>query len=135
MTKLAEIHVPITSDADIVVARQQGRLQAQQAGFNGTDLTVISTAISEIARNIVEYACPGEITILTANQEARVGIVIIATDEGPGIADLDLAMLDGYSSGKGLGLGLPGARRLMDEFQIDSVAGKGTRIIMKKWRR
>jgi serine/threonine-protein kinase RsbT len=135
LTKLTEIHVPITSDADVVVARQQGRLQAQQAGFNGTDLTVISTAISEIARNIVEYACPGEITILTENQDVRVGIVVIASDEGPGIEDLDLAMLDGYSSGKGLGLGLPGARRLMDEFSIDSTPGRGTTITMKKWRR
>ena len=135
MTILNEVRIPITADLDVVTARQQGRIQAQRGGFDGSDLTVISTAISEIARNILEYAARGEMTIRVVNDGARVGVVIIAADEGPGIADLALALQDGYSTGRGLGLGLPGARRLMDEFTIVSSPGKGTEIIMKKWRR
>jgi serine/threonine-protein kinase RsbT len=135
VTVLNEIRVPIASDADIVTARQQGRSLAQRAGFNGTDLTVISTAISELARNIVEYALPGEIRIRTLNEGTKVGIVVIASDQGPGIANVPLAMQDGYSSGRGLGLGLPGTRRLMDEFDIVSSVGEGTTVTMKKWRR
>ncbi|MBI2820717.1 MAG: ATP-binding protein [Acidobacteria bacterium] len=107
---------------------------AQKIGFSGTDLTVISTAISEVARNIVEYALPGEIEITIVDAGGRQGIVVVARDEGPGIADVSLALQDGYSTGKGLGLGLPGARRLMDEFEIRSEVGKGTTVVMKKWR-
>lgn len=132
---LSEIRVPINSDVDIVTARQQGRTLAQRAGFNGTDLTVISTAISEIARNIVEHALPGELTITTTNEAGKVGIVVVARDQGPGISDVARAMQDGYSTGRGLGLGLPGARRLMDEFEVVSSPGKGTTVTMKKWRR
>jgi serine/threonine-protein kinase RsbT len=130
-----EVHVPINSDTDIVTARQQGRALAQRVGFNGTDLTVISTAISEVARNIVDYALPGEIVLQWIQKEAKVGIVVIARDQGPGISDVPLAMQDGYTTGKGLGLGLPGTRRLMDEFELVSVVGEGTTITAKKWRR
>ncbi|OFV94263.1 MAG: serine/threonine protein kinase [Gammaproteobacteria bacterium RIFCSPLOWO2_02_FULL_56_15] len=135
MSLKAEIHIPINSDADIVTARQQGRELAQQAGFNGSDLTVISTAISEVARNIVEHARSGEIVLSVANGPGRSGLVVVARDHGPGILDISLAMQDGYSTGKGLGLGLPGTRRLMDEFEITSKPGAGTTVTMKKWRR
>ncbi len=108
---------------------------ALQAGFEGSDLTVISTAISEVARNIVEHAVSGEIIITVAYNPTKTGLSVIARDEGPGIADISLAMQDGYSTGKGLGLGLPGTRRLMDEFTITSQPGVGTTVTMKKWRR
>jgi serine/threonine-protein kinase RsbT len=135
VTILNEVRIPITADVDIVTARQQGRVQAQRGGFDGTELTVISTAISEIARNILDYAARGEIVIRIVNDGVKVGVVVIASDEGPGIANLSLALQDGYSTGRGLGLGLPGARRLMDEFEIVSSPGQGTLITMKKWRR
>ena len=135
MTTLTEVQIPIVSAADIVTARQQGRDMAKRAGFNGLDLTVISTAISEVARNIVEYALPGCIQIRAVEQNSKRGIVVVAQDEGPGIPNLGLPMQDGYSSGRGLGLGLPGTKRLMDEFEIKSEPGKGTTITMKKWRR
>jgi serine/threonine-protein kinase RsbT len=130
-----EVQIPIVSDADIVVARQQGRDMGRRVGFDGLDLTVISTAISEVARNIVEYALPGCIRISTIEHNGKRGIEVIAQDEGPGIRNLSLAMQDGYSSGRGLGLGLPGSRRLMDEFEIQSTPGKGTIVTMKKWSR
>src|SRR3954452_5068460 len=118
VTPKDEIHVPINSDSDIVTARQQGRAMAAEAGFGVTDLTVISTAISEIARNIIEHALSGEIILKIENNGGRAGLVIIARDDGPGIPDINLAMQDGFSTGKGLGLGLPGTRRLMDDFEI-----------------
>lgn len=128
-----EIRVRIRSDADIIAARSQGRGLAEQAGFTGSDLTVIATAISEIARNIVEYAKTGEVSFRQIHNGTRRGIVVTARDRGPGISDVELAMQDGYSTSKGIGLGLPGARRLMDEFEIESTVGKGTTIVMKKW--
>jgi serine/threonine-protein kinase RsbT len=130
-----EIRVPIDSDADIVAARQQGRALAAPLGFSGVDLTLIVTAISEVARNIVTYAKRGEIVLSLANQGSRRGVVVVARDDGPGIPDLALAMQDGYSTSQSLGLGLPGAKRLMDEFDIVSQAGKGPTIVMKKWER
>jgi len=135
MTAKAEIRIPIHTDSDIVTARQQGRALAQETGFNGSDLTVISTAISEVARNIVEHATSGEIILRAVNETPRPGLVVVARDNGPGIPDLSLAMQDGYSTGKGLGLGLPGSRRLMDEFEIVSEVGSGTTVTMKKWSR
>lgn len=133
MTVADEIRVPIDSEADIVTARQQGRDLAAQIGFSGSDLTLIATAISEVARNIVAYAKRGEILLSHTNQGSKRGIVVVARDEGPGIPDIALAMQDGHSTSRGLGLGLPGARRLMDEFDIVSQVGKGTTIVMKKW--
>ncbi len=130
-----EVVVPIGSDADIVVARQKGRAMAERVGFSGSNLAVVATAISEVARNIVEYAKTGEIVLKTVNQGGKQGLVVMARDEGPGIPDIALAMQDGYSTAKGLGLGLPGARRLMDEFEIVSRVGRGTTVTMKKWVR
>ncbi len=129
-----EMHVHIASDADIVVAREQGRALGRAIGFSSTDLTIIATAISEIARNILTYAKSGDIILGTSDQGDRRCITIIAEDKGPGIRDISLAMRDGYSTATGLGLGLPGARRLMDEFQLISSPGKGTTITMKKWK-
>jgi len=130
-----EIHVPISSDADIVIARQQGRALAERIGFTGSNLAVVATAISEVARNIIEYAKRGEIVLKDVNQGGRQGLTVMARDQGPGIPDIALAMQDGYSTAKGLGLGLPGARRLMDEFEIISKVGRGTTVTMKKWVR
>jgi serine/threonine-protein kinase RsbT len=120
---------------DIVTARQRGRALAAQAGFSEGDQTVIAAAISEIARNILMYAKRGEIALAIANSDDRVGVVVVATDQGPGIADVGRALQDGYSTSGGLGLGLPGARRLMDEFDLRSRPGEGTTVTMKKWRR
>ena len=128
-----EVSVRVQSTADIVTARQQGREMASRLGFSSSDLTIIATAISEIARNIVEYAREGEVSISLAEEGQRTGVLIVARDDGPGISDLSSVMRDGFSTGTGLGLGLPGARRLMDEFDIASQSGKGTTITMKKW--
>jgi len=128
-----EERVSIESAADIVAARQKGRELCAKLGFSPSDLTIIATAISEVARNIVEYAKTGEIVLRQAHERGKRGIVVVARDEGPGIADVSHAMQVGFSTGKGLGLGLPGARRLVDEFDIASTVGKGTTVTMKKW--
>ncbi|MCI0651192.1 MAG: ATP-binding protein [Planctomycetes bacterium] len=130
-----ELHVQIRSDADVVLARQEGRRFASRLEFSSSDLTVISAAISEIARSILEYARTGDMHIKLAEKNGRVGIVVVARDEGPGIRDVELAMQDGYSTSGGLGLGLPGARRLMDEFELRSEVGRGTTVTMRKWAR
>jgi serine/threonine-protein kinase RsbT len=130
---VSETRVTIHSDADIISARKAVRDLAEGVGFGGSDLTVIATAISEIARNIIEYAGSGEIVLKQTQQGVRRGILVVAKDRGPGIPDVELAMQDGYSTSKGIGLGLPGARRLMDEFEVDSKVGKGTTVTMKKW--
>lgn len=129
----SHVHVRIQNSADIVAARQQGRSLAAQVGFSHSNLTIIATAISEVARNIVEYATEGEIIITLINDASKKGVEIVASDNGPGIADVSTVMRDGYSTGKGLGIGLPGARRLMDEFAIASAIGTGTIVTMKKW--
>jgi serine/threonine-protein kinase RsbT len=128
-----DVVVVITSDLDIVRARQSGRELASQLGFSVTNLTLISTAISEVARNITTYAGQGEIHLRLVDNSDHRGITVEARDEGPGIADVERALQDGYSTGKGMGLGLPGARRLMDEFEIRSEPGHGTTVIMSKW--
>jgi serine/threonine-protein kinase RsbT len=130
-----EVRVRIAHDSDIVMARQRGREIAVSAGFSGADLTLIATAISEVARNMLTYAGSGEIILALADERPKRGIVIVAKDKGPGIADLDRAMQDGFSTGNSLGDGLPGAKRLMNEFHIESRVGKGTTITMKKWVR
>src|SRR5438046_9869753 len=130
-----EICVPIKSAADIVVARQKGRALAVQMGFSGSDPTVIAAAISEVARNIVNHAVQGEVILSGIHESSRLGIQVVARDEGPGIADIEQAMQYGYSSGKGMGVGLPGANSLMDEFDIKSQIGKGTRATMRKCAR
>lgn len=129
-----EAHLPIRSDADIVLARQRGREISARAGFGSTDLTLIATAISEITRNIVRFAGSGQVAIrLLADQ--RPGVLVIARDDGPGIADIERALMGGYSTYGGLGLGVSGSRRLMDEFAIVSELGKGTTVTMTKWRK
>ena len=128
-----EARVPIETDVDVVAARQKGRELAAASGFSTRDQTLIATAISEIARNIVSYARRGEIVLSAITSDGRIGILVIARDEGPGIADVNLAMRDGYSTGNSLGMGLPGAKRLMDEFEIVSTPGTGTTVTMKKW--
>lgn len=130
---VSEARVVIGHEADIVTARQKGRELAAAAGFSGSDLTLIATAISELARNIIVYAKRGEIILGIVRKNGRSGLVVIAQDEGPGIANIEQAMQDGFSSGNSLGLGLPGAKRLMDEFEIKSLAGQGTTITMTKW--
>jgi serine/threonine-protein kinase RsbT len=127
--------VLIRGEFDVVAARLRGRELAGEIGFVGSDLTVIATAISEVARNIVTYADAGEVSLAPANGGGRKGIVIVASDHGPGIADVSLALQDGYSTTRSLGLGLPGARRLMDEFEIESTLGVGTTVTMRKWLR
>jgi len=125
--------VTIARDGDIIVARTNGRELASQIGFSRTDLALIAAATSEIARNIYIYAGRGVMSFCGVRDSGRRGIVIIGRDCGPGIADIDKAMQDGFSTGQSLGLGLPGARRIMDEFEIVSELGKGTTVTMKKW--
>jgi len=130
----ADTQILITSDKDVVTARQQGRAMALQTGFSGSEATLIATAISELARNIVSYANQGSVTLKPVHgTNGATGLTIVASDSGPGIADLTLALRDGYSSSGGLGLGLPGVRRLMDQFDIDSSAGSGTTVTITKW--
>ena len=128
-----EIRVPVHVDADIVAARQAAREAASRIGFPPTELTAIATAVSEVTRNIVRFATSGEV-VIEILEEPRPGIRIVARDVGPGIADLDRALQDGFSTYNGLGLGLPGTRRLMDEFGVVSETGHGTTVTMTKWR-
>ena len=127
--------VPILEEADIVKARQKGREIASDLGFSVTDQTLLATAISEVSRNIIEHAGSGEVALCRTANHQRIGIVVVARDRGPGIRDLALAMRDGYSGAGSLGLGLPGAKRLVDEFKLESTLGTGTTITMSKWLR
>jgi serine/threonine-protein kinase RsbT len=130
----SEIVVLIKVDADIVTARQEGRALANQIGFSGSDQVLIATAISEAARNILQYARSGEILLSQIQNGDKRGILIIARDQGPGIKDIRRVMEDGYSSSGGLGLGLPGIKRLMSEMDVQSIPGKGTTVTFKKWK-
>jgi serine/threonine-protein kinase RsbT len=125
--------IAVKVSGDIVIARQAGRELARKLGFSLTDITMISTAISEVARNITSYAGTGEIRVAVEEREGRRALVVQAHDQGPGILDITRALEDGYSTGRGLGLGLPGARRLMDRLLIDSAPGQGTLVEMWKW--
>jgi serine/threonine-protein kinase RsbT len=125
--------VDVIDSDDIVTARQAGHQLARELGFSLTDVTMIATAISEIARNITSYAGRGAIRVGVQNRDGRQALVVRAEDEGPGIVDVERALEEGYSTGRGLGLGLPGARRLMDGLIVDSVPGRGTTIVMWKW--
>lgn len=128
-----ELRIPILNEVDIVTARQRGRALAAALGFASSDQALIATAISELARNILQYAGRGEVDISAEHRNGRAGIAVVATDSGPGISDVKRAMEDGYSTGKGLGLGLPGTKRIMDEFDLASEVGKGTRVAVRKW--
>jgi serine/threonine-protein kinase RsbT len=131
-----QARVAIGDELDVVTARQAGRALAAKLGFTTIDQTLIATAISEIARNIVVYAQAGEVALREIRDDhGRTGIEVTASDRGPGIADVELALRDGFSTKNSLGLGLPGARRLMDELAIDSTLGHGTTVTMKKWLR
>jgi serine/threonine-protein kinase RsbT len=135
MTAVADdVRVEIVADADIVEARGEGRALAGRLGFSRTDATLIATAISEIGRNILVHAGRGEVAIAETAKDGLLGIEVVAHDTGPGIADVERALSEGYATGNGLGLGLPGAKRLMDEFTIDTELGRGTTIKMCKWR-
>jgi serine/threonine-protein kinase RsbT len=133
--RAGEIRVAINSDQDIVTARQKGRALAIELGFSTGDATLIATSISELARNIVSYARKGEISLNQVQASSRQGILIVASDDGPGIRDIRQAMRDGFSTSGSLGLGLPGVRRLMDEFEIASEPGRGTIVQVKKWKK
>jgi serine/threonine-protein kinase RsbT len=128
--------IEIAGEDDIVAARQQAREAARRLGFGAVDQSRVATAVSELARNVVRYATDGrgEIRIRTLAAD-RAGLEIVVSDRGPGIADIDEAMRAGFTSGPGLGLGLSGTRRLMDEMHIESVVGQGTTITIRKWRR
>ncbi|HTD22928.1 MAG TPA: anti-sigma regulatory factor [Terriglobales bacterium] len=130
-----ETRVPISLDKDIVDARQKGRSIALALGFSSGDATLVATAISELARNIVSYAKYGEIVIQVIHGSPQLGIQVTAHDQGPGIHDVQQALRDGFSTSGSLGLGLPGVKRLMDEFQVDSQEDRGTTVIIKKWKR
>jgi serine/threonine-protein kinase RsbT len=130
-----EIRVVIRTDADVVTARQEARTLGASLGFSSTDLTLLATAISEVARNITTYAGEGELRLRVLDEDGRHGIEVLASDEGPGIVDVELAMQDGYTTGNGLGLGLPGTRRLVDDFDLQTTPGAGTTVRLVKWIR
>jgi serine/threonine-protein kinase RsbT len=131
-----ELAISIASDADVVTARQQARQLAGEVELSSTDQTLLATAISEVARNITAYAKRGEVLLsVVRDNNGRRGIQVIARDRGPGIEDIERALQDGYTSGTGLGLGLPGARRLVDEFAIESTPGHGTTVTLVMWGR
>src|SRR3954468_4245994 len=133
MTVPADFVVDVDDSDDIVTARQAGHELARQLGFSLTDVTMIATAISEIARNITSYAGRGEVRVGVQYRDGRQALVVRAEDDGPGIADVERALDDGYSTGRGLGLGLPGARRLMHRMYVDAAPGRGTVVEMWKW--
>ena len=124
----------IRSDLDIVIARTIARDTARSLGFGAIDQARIATAVSELARNIFLYAGTGSVTVREIERNGRRGLEIMCEDQGPGIANIDLVMQDGYSTSRGMGMGLPGAKRLMDEFDIRSQEGQGTTITCRKWR-
>jgi serine/threonine-protein kinase RsbT len=131
-----ETRIAIESDSDVVTARQRARELAANLEFTSTDQTLLATAISEVARNITTYAVRGEVILgIVRDNGGREGIRVVARDEGPGIADIERALQDGYTSGGGLGIGLPGARRLVDEFEIESAPSEGTTVTLVKWSR
>ena len=125
---------PIQTSEDVVAVRQSVRQRAVELGFNLVDQTKIVTAASELARNTLQYGGGGTLRIEDLTDGARRGLRLIFEDNGPGIANIELAMKDGYTTGNGLGLGLSGAKRLSNEFSIDSEPGKGTRVTIVRWR-
>ncbi|MDB5101265.1 MAG: putative anti-sigma regulatory factor, serine/threonine protein kinase [Cyanobacteria bacterium RYN_339] len=126
--------VPVITEQDVILARQDCRALAQRLGFSAVDQARITTAVSELARNIVVYGVRGNVTLVELLDGDRKGVQISFDDEGPGIADVDTAMQQGYTSGKGLGAGLPGSQRLMDEFTLETAPGQGVHIRVRKWR-
>jgi serine/threonine-protein kinase RsbT len=125
--------IPIVRDTDVVTARLAARALASRVGFTGTDLVLIASVVSEVARNIVAYAGPGEVLLSVVQSRSRLGLQVIARDQGPGIADLSRALEKGFSTSRSLGLGLPGSKGFMDEFRLESTLGSGTTVTMRKW--
>ena len=134
MAAVRDETLPIRSSDDIVRIRQGVRAYAIEAGFSLVDQTKIVTAASELARNTLDYGGGGDASLQLLDRDGRMGVRVIFEDNGPGIADIKLAMTDGYTSGGGLGLGLSGAKRLSNEFEIHSVPGEGTRISITRWK-
>ena len=135
MTSESKVEVAIRNEADIVAARAKGREVAMSLGFSAADIALIATAISELARNIVNYASAGSVAVEVVTSDRGRGIRVVASDNGPGIADVKKALEDGFSTGNGLGLGLPGTRRIMDDFEIISAPERGTTVRAAKWLR
>lgn len=132
---MVETRIVIRSDADILRARQLGRDVAGGLPFTEGDVTVISSAISELARNIYSYASGGEISVELVERNGHRGIKVVAQDSGPGIHDTTLALQDGFSTAGRLGLGLAGVKRLVDQFELKSQVGLGTEVVLVKWAR
>lgn len=124
---------PVLIEQDVVLARQTARKLAQECGMRLVDLTKMVTAVSELARNTMVYGGGGSMDWEIIDEGVRTGLRITFRDEGPGIADIKLAMTDGWTSGNGMGLGLTGAKRLVDEFELDTAPGAGTRITITRW--
>jgi serine/threonine-protein kinase RsbT len=126
--------IPVKTDLDIVSARLEGRSLARELGFGTIDQARIATAISELARNVVLYAPEGKVRVrAVVSDDGGRGIEVVCEDNGPGIANVELVMQDGYSTSSGLGMGLPGTKRLMDEFEIETRLGVGTKVKVRKW--
>lgn len=130
-----EVKTSISRDVDVILACHKARALATTLAFTPEEHAALTIAISEVARNIVKYAGQGQMVLRRLRRGEEEGICVIAYDKGPGIPDVDLALQDGYTTGSGLGMGLSGAKRLMDEFEIDSKLDEGTMIVMKKWKR
>ncbi len=128
-----EYRIRITGEHDVAVAVMQARQRSRSVGFDESTCCRIATAVSELARNIIKYADEGDIVLKPWSGAMRAGIEVRAEDRGPGIDDVGLALQDRYTTGRSLGLGLPGVRRLMDDFDIDSIPGEGTRVTVRKW--
>lgn len=127
--------IEVVSEKDIVTARSAARGLAAQMGFGSIDQSRIATAVSELTRNVVRYATDGRGRVTLRETTSRPGIEIVVSDGGPGIENIDLVLQDGYTSGGGMGLGLPGTKRLMDEMTIESSPGTGTTVVIRKWKR
>jgi serine/threonine-protein kinase RsbT len=136
-TTPSDIIIPLAIEEDIVTARQNARDVAKRLGFGMVDQSRIATAVSELARNVIRYATDsrGTVAVRSIRLRDQVGVEIVVSDDGPGIADIQQVLQPGFTSGRGLGIGLPGTRRLMDEMVVDSALGRGTTITIRKWRR
>jgi serine/threonine-protein kinase RsbT len=134
-TSTAMVRIGVDTESDVAIARQSARAFASRQGLSQVAVEALATAVSELARNIIVHAWSGEIVLLPAQKGNLTGIEVVARDEGPGIADIEQALRDGYSTSRGLGLGLSGARRLADEFELESIVGQGTTVRLKKWAR
>lgn len=131
---IGSIVLPLRSDEDVVRLRKVVREELTYLGFGLVDQTKMITAASELARNTLKYGKGGEGHVLTLKESARTGLELVFTDDGPGIVDIALALTDGYTTGGGLGLGLSGAKRLSDDFMLDTEPGAGTTVLIRKWK-